>query len=96
MDFIARRLERIHQEVEMVENVKLQKERRLGAFWEHLPALDPVLVRDHMLYLTQQITSLENRKRLLLEEEQELIVHAVILCHRQSVKTATPTAVNKD
>nr|VVW91104.1 unnamed protein product [Nymphaea colorata] len=36
---IARRLERIEQEIRQVEDEKLQREQMLGAFWEHLPAL---------------------------------------------------------
>lgn len=74
---IARRLERIEQEIRQVENEKLQREQMLGAFWEHMPAIDPILIRDRMLFLQNEIRSLENRKRALLEEQQELIVRAV-------------------
>nr|DAD25603.1 TPA_asm: hypothetical protein HUJ06_027067 [Nelumbo nucifera] len=79
---IARRLERIEQEIRQVENEKLQREQMLGAFWEHMPALDPILIRDRMLFLQNEIRSLENRKRALLEEQQELIVRAVTLGDR--------------
>lgn len=41
------------------------------------PAIDPILIRDRMLFLQNEIRSLENRKRALLEEQQELIVRAV-------------------
>ena len=74
---IARRLERIEQEIRQVENEKLQREQMLGAFWEHMPAIDQILIRDRMLFLQNEIRSLENRKRALLEEQQELIVRAV-------------------
>lgn len=75
---IAIRLERIQQEIRQVENAKLQREQMLGAFWEHMPAgIDPILIRDRMIFLQNQICSLENRKRALLEEQQELIVRAV-------------------
>jgi hypothetical protein len=49
----------------------------LGAFWEHMPAIDPIIIRDRMLFLQNQIRALENRKNALLEEQQELIVRAV-------------------
>lgn len=76
---IAIRLERIEQEIRQVENEKLQREQTLNAFWEHMPAIDPILIRDRMLFLQNEIRSLENRKRALLEERQELIVRAVTL-----------------
>ena len=57
------RLERIEQEIRPVENEKLQREQMLGAFWEHMPAIDPNLIRDRMLFLQNEIRSLENRKR---------------------------------
>ena len=79
---IARRLERIQQEIQSVENEKLQREQTLGAFWEHMPPIDPVLIRDRMLFLQSEIRSLENRKRALLEEQQELIVRAATLGNR--------------
>lgn len=81
MDFTIR-LERIEQEIRQVENEKLQRAQMLGAFWEHMPAIDPNLIRDRMLFLQNQIRSLENRKRALLEEQQELIVRAVALGNR--------------
>lgn len=79
---IARRLERIEQEIRQVEDEKLQREQMLGAFWEHLPALDPIIIRDHMTFLQNQILTLKNRKRALLEERQALIVRAVTLGDR--------------
>lgn len=74
---IAGRLERIEQEIRQVEDAKLQREQMLGAFWEHMPAVDPSLIRERMLCIQKKIRSLENRKRALLEEQQELIVRAV-------------------
>jgi len=71
------RLERIEQEIRQVENQKLQREQTLGAFWEHMPAIDPNIIRDRMLSLRNEIRVLENRKRALLKEQQELIVRAV-------------------
>lgn len=79
---IAIRLERIEQEIRQVENEKLQREQMPGAFWEHMPAIDPILIRDRMLFLQNEIRSLENRKRALLEEQQELIVRAATLGDR--------------
>lgn len=78
---IARRLARIHQEIQSVENEKLQREQTLGAFWEHMPPIDPVLIREHMLRLQNEISFLENRKRELLQEQQELIVQMAAQGH---------------
>lgn len=58
----------------------------LGASWEHMPAIDPILIRSRMLFLQNEIRSLENRKRALLEEEQELIVRAVTLGDRDPLR----------
>ncbi|KAI3472733.1 hypothetical protein Pfo_029472 [Paulownia fortunei] len=81
---IARRLARIHQEIQSVENEKLQREQTLVAFWEHMPPIDPVLIREHMLRLQNEISFLENRKRELLEEQQALIVRAATLGDRST------------
>lgn len=70
-----------------MENEKLQREQMLGAFWEHMPAIDQILIRDRMLFLQNEIRSLENRKRALLEEQQELIVRAVTLGDRSTGET---------
>ncbi|KAG8391166.1 hypothetical protein BUALT_Bualt01G0159500 [Buddleja alternifolia] len=64
----------LHQEIQTVENEKLQPEQTLVAFWEHMPPIDPVLIREHMLHLQNEISFLENRKRELLEEQQQLIL----------------------
>lgn len=79
---IAGRLERVEQEIGEVENEKLQWEHLLGYFWEHMPAVDPSLIRERMLFIQNQIRSLENRKRALLQEQQSLIVRAVTLGDR--------------
>ncbi|KAB5511286.1 hypothetical protein DKX38_030081 (mitochondrion) [Salix brachista] len=42
---IAGRLATIQQEIGQVENEKLQREQMLGLFWEHMPAIDPSLIR---------------------------------------------------
>lgn len=41
---ITGRLAEIYQEIQSVENEKLQQEQMLGLFWEHLSALDPEAV----------------------------------------------------
>jgi pheromone shutdown protein TraB len=79
---IAGRLERIEQEIRQAENEKLQREQMLSLFWEHMPAIDPILIRDRMLFLQNEIRSLENRKRSLRNEQQSLIVRAVTLGDR--------------
>ncbi|XP_052310321.1 LOW QUALITY PROTEIN: uncharacterized protein LOC127905521 [Populus trichocarpa] len=73
---IAGRLATIQQEIGQVENEKLQREQMLGLFWEHMPAIDPSLIRGRMLAIQNQIQALENRKRALLLEQQELLVQA--------------------
>ncbi|KAL6280782.1 hypothetical protein ACE6H2_017663 [Prunus campanulata] len=79
MDIITSRLERIDLEIYEAEREKLQREETLGAFWEHLPAIDPNLIRDHMLSLQNQMCSLESKKKALLKEQQHLLVQAVTL-----------------
>lgn len=79
---IAGRLERIQQEIQTVENEKLQREQMLGLFWEHLPALDPEAVGRAMQLIWDRIRGLEDRKRALLDEQKELIVRAAALGDR--------------
>ena len=79
MDIIAGRLASIQHEISQVENQKLQCEQMLGLFWEHPPALDPEDVGRRMQFLRDRIRSLENQKRALLDEEQDLIVRAATL-----------------
>lgn len=74
---LASRLNVIQQEIRRVEDEKFQREQTLGMFWEHLPAIDPIVVRDRMIFLQNEIRSLGNRKRALLLEQQELLVRAV-------------------
>lgn len=71
---IAQRLSTIQQEIQTVENEKLQREQMLGLFWEHPPALDPEVVGRLMQQLRDHISGLEDRRRALLEEKQALIV----------------------
>jgi hypothetical protein len=76
---VAGRLARIQQEIVQVENEKLRREQTLGLFWEHLPAVDPILIRDRMLFIKSQIQSLENRKTVLLHQQEELLVTVAII-----------------
>ena len=76
---IASRLAIIEQQIRRVENQKLQREQTLGAFWEHLPAIDPIIIRDRMLFLQNEIRALENKKRALLQEREGLLVEVAIL-----------------
>lgn len=80
---IAGRLATIPQEIQQVENQKLHCEQRLGLFWEHPPALDPHFIGEIMQGIREQIRDCENRKRTLLEEQQELIVRAATLGDRE-------------
>ena len=79
---IAQRLSAIQQEIQTVETEKLQQERMLGLIWEHPPAIDPEIVGRVMQQIRDRIRGLEERKRVLLEEEQALIVQAVTPGHR--------------
>lgn len=79
---IAGRLFSIKQEIESVENEKLQQEQRLGLFWEHPPALDPEVVGRMMQSIRDRIRGLEDRRGALLNEEKELIVRAAALGDR--------------
>ncbi|CAB4280377.1 unnamed protein product [Prunus armeniaca] len=79
MDIITSRLERLELEIYEAEKEKLQREETLGDFWEHMPAIDPILIRDRMLSLQNQISSLESKKKALFKEQQHLLVQAVTL-----------------
>lgn len=76
---IASRLAIIEQQIRQVENQKLQRQQTLDAFWEHLPAIDPIIIRSRMLFLKNEICALENRKRALLQEREGLVVEVAIL-----------------
>lgn len=78
---IAQRLSAIQQEIQTVETEKLQQEQMLGLIWEHPPAIDPEIVGRVMQQIRDHIRGLEERKRVLLEEEQALIVQAVTPGH---------------
>ena len=79
---ITGRLATIQQEIGLVENEKLQQEQRLGLFWEHPPALDPEVVGKMMQVTRDRIRGLEDRRRALLAEQQELIIRAATLGDR--------------
>ncbi|XP_031375589.1 uncharacterized protein LOC116190058 [Punica granatum] len=77
MDDIHARLSRIPQEISQGEEEKLEWERMLGLFWEHMPPIDPEKIRSRMLAIRNKIQALENQKRALLLEQQELILTAI-------------------
>nr|VDD24012.1 unnamed protein product [Brassica rapa] len=74
---IANRLASIQQEIQTVENEKLQCEQMLGLFWEHPPALDPEVVGRRMQLLQDRIRGLKHRISFLLKEQEGLIIQAV-------------------
>ena len=74
---IANRLASIQQEIQPVENEKLQCEQMLGLFWEHPPALDPEVVGRRMQLLRDRIRGLKHRISFLLKEQEGLIIQAV-------------------
>lgn len=91
---IAGRLERVEQEIGEVENEKLQREQILHAFLEHMPPVDPILIEERISLLQRQISFLEERKRVLLKEQQALIVRAVTLGDRgDNEKVVTVSSV---
>ena len=74
---IANRLASIQQEIQTVENEKLQCEQMLGLFWEHPPALDPEVVGRRMQLLRDRIRGLKHRISFLLKEQEGLTIQAV-------------------
>ncbi|CAN6803794.1 unnamed protein product [Brassica oleracea] len=74
---IANRLASIQQEIQTVENEKLQCEQMLGLFWELPPALDPEVVGRRMQLLRDRIRGLKHRISFLLKEQEGLIIQAV-------------------
>ncbi|OIT00187.1 hypothetical protein A4A49_62219 [Nicotiana attenuata] len=77
MDIVGR-LATIQESIQAVENEKEQRQQTLAAFWEHLPPIDPALVAAAMQRIRDRISVLEDRKRALLQEQEDLIVGAVI------------------
>jgi len=77
MDIVGR-LATIQESIQAVENEKEQRQQTLAAFWEHLPPIDPALVAAAMQWIRDRISVLEDRKRALLQEQEDLIVGAVI------------------
>lgn len=85
---IAARLAIIPQEIQNIENEKLELEQSLGVIWEpmFLSSVDPVVyihnpviwIENHTLDVRNKIRILEMRKRALLEEQQSLIVKAAL------------------
>ena len=76
---IAARLAIIPQEIQNIENNRLELEQILGVIWwpMFLLSVDPAgYIHNHILHLQNQIRILENRKKALLEEQQSLIVAA--------------------
>lgn len=72
----AERLSQIDQEIQNIDTEKAQRQQTLAAFWEHLPPIDPEVVAKFMQELRDRIRALEDRKRALLLEQEELIVRA--------------------
>ncbi|WCJ27402.1 hypothetical protein M5689_009148 [Euphorbia peplus] len=70
------RLSQINQEIFLIENEKAERQQTMAAFWEHLPPIDPEVVARRMQFLQYRIRALEDRKRALLLEQEELIVRA--------------------
>lgn len=76
----AARMSQIDQEIQHIENEKLQRQQTLAAFWEHMPPLDPEVVAKWIQEIRDRIRGLEDRKRALLREQQDLIVTEAFRC----------------
>ena len=76
---IAERLAQVGEEIEQVENDLRDRRRLLRAFWRHLPPESPAVVGDRMREAEQGIRDLERRLQMLRNEQQSLIVRAIIL-----------------
>lgn len=70
----AVRLFQIDQEIQRLENEKLQRQQTLDAFWEHLPPIDPEALAAHIQLIKDRIRDLEDRRRRNLHERQMIIV----------------------
>jgi hypothetical protein len=79
---VSNRLFHVGQEIPRVENDLRECRERLAAFWEHLPSVAPDELRERMLTLQHNMGFLENRKKALHEEQQALIIRAVILARQ--------------
>jgi hypothetical protein len=70
------RLSQIAQEIQNIDTEKAQRQETLAAFWEHLPPIDPAVVAAAMHQILDRIRGLEDRRRALRLEQEELIVRA--------------------
>lgn len=70
------RLTQIEGELRRIEEEKGRQEQRLGLLWEHLPPIDPEIIGRVMQSIRDCIRGLEDRKRALLLERQELVAAA--------------------
>jgi heme/copper-type cytochrome/quinol oxidase subunit 1 len=64
----------VGQDIQHVENDLRSCRELLGEWWEHLPPIEPEEIRERMLALQRNISSLETRERALHEREKSLIV----------------------
>ena len=76
---IAERLAQVGEEIQHVENDLRDRRILLRAFWRHLPPESPAVVGDRMRAAEQGIRDLERRLQMLRNEQQSLIVRAIIL-----------------
>ncbi|KAJ4829164.1 hypothetical protein Tsubulata_007021 [Turnera subulata] len=72
----AERLSQISREIQNIEAEKARGQETLAAFWEHLPPFDPAVVAAAMQQIVDRISGLENRRRALCREQEDLIIQA--------------------
>ena len=83
MDIVGR-LASIQQEIQTAETERRQQENSLNLLWEHLPAIDPEVVRRVIQRIRDRIRALEDRKEALLQEQQSLLVEGAISNRRNN------------
>ena len=75
---ISQRLAEIHVEIENIENALRNSRRMLNGFLRHLRSVNPAAIEARMEASHQRIRELEERLQGLRQEQQALIVEAVI------------------
>lgn len=84
MAAIAERLFQVGEEIQHIENDLRHRRMLLRAFLGHLRPANPAIVGDRIRAANQKIMDLERRLQMLRDEQQSLIVQAVLLGDQES------------
>ncbi|OMO57158.1 hypothetical protein COLO4_35489 [Corchorus olitorius] len=76
---IAERLAQVGEEIKHVGNDLRERQRLLTVFWGHLRPVNPIVIGDRMRATDQRIRGLERTLQMLRNEQQALIVQAVMV-----------------